>query len=93
MIINSLKKCNSTISNIPGDVQNVMQSFEQNTNEILIEGLGKLNNCLDEKFDNITNSYNSIMSMLKELVLKNEPVEDPNILFAVKYKILKQKST
>jgi hypothetical protein len=35
-------------------------------------------------FDNTTNSYNSIMLMLKELILKNEPIEDPNILFADK---------
>jgi hypothetical protein len=42
--------------------------------------------------DNITNSYNLIMSMLKELALKNEPVEDPNILFADKIQNIETKS-
>jgi hypothetical protein len=50
-----LKKCNSAISNILGVIQNVVQTVIQNTNDMFLEGLGKMNNCLEEKFDNIAN--------------------------------------
>jgi hypothetical protein len=53
--------------------------------------MGKMKNCLEENFDNITNIYNSIILMLKELAQKNEPVEDPNILFADKIQNIKTK--
>jgi hypothetical protein len=50
-----------------------------------------MENCLEEFVDNITSVYNSIILMLKELALKNEPVEDPNIIFADKIQNIKTK--
>jgi SMC interacting uncharacterized protein involved in chromosome segregation len=70
MILDRLKKYNSAIFNIPG----VVQSVVQDTNDIFLEGMRKINNGLEENFDNITNICNSIILMLKELALKNEPV-------------------